>query len=101
MKFNDFEDQLHPRYHDKARNLINLIAKHSRLMALNQHSRELIRAVRSVPHSSIFDLTKSLYVGKQKAKLFNLHGKQEYRSKIAKGFDKAAIEKTGQFITKR
>ena len=101
LKFNDFEDQLHPRYHDKAKNLINLIEKHSTVIAFNPHSREVILDGRTIPHSSIFDLIKSLYEGKEKAKYLNLHGEKEFLSKIAKVFDKAGIEKTGKFISKR
>ena len=71
------------------------------MIAVNPHSREVILDGRRVPHSSIFDLIKSLYEGKQKAKYLNLHGEKEFLSKIAKVFDKAGIEKTGKFISKR
>ena len=73
LKFNDFEDQLHPRYHDKAKKHINFIEKHSTVIALNPHSREVILDGHKVAHSSIFDLIKSLYEGKLKAKHLNLH----------------------------
>ena len=52
LKLNDFEDQLHPRYHDIARNSINLIEKHSTLIAVNLHYREVILRGRKVSRSS-------------------------------------------------
>ena len=55
----------------------------------------------TVTHSSIFDLIKSLYEGKHKAKYLTVHGEKEFIWKITKVFDKADIEKTVKFISKR
>ena len=71
------------------------------MIAINHLSREVILDGRTVPHSSISDLFKSLYEGKQKAKYLHLHGEKEFLSKIAKVFDKTGIEKIGKFILKR
>ena len=48
FQFNDFEDQLHPRYHDKAKTLINLFEKHSTLIAVIHHSQEDILDCRNL-----------------------------------------------------
>ena len=101
LNFNDFQGNLHPRYHDKAKSLINLIGKHSTLIAIDPQTREAILGGRKVPRSSIFDLMKSLYEGKQKRQQLNLHGEKEFLSKIAKVFDTAGVEKTAKFITNR
>ena len=87
LNFNDFEWNLHPRYHNKAKELINLIGKHSTLIAIDPQSREAILDGRKVPRSSIFDLMKSLYEGKLKRKQLNLQGEKAFLSKIAKLFD--------------
>ena len=66
LNVNDFQGKLQPRYHDKAKELINLIGKHSTLISIDRHSREAILDDRKIPRSSIFVLMKSLYEGKLK-----------------------------------